>query len=122
MFVSKNKQAVKDVIQRARKLLKSRWITGWEAEDREGNGIEPLSDKAYRYCLVGALRRASRDLGHPPNLVKTARNVIENQLEEDGYHGTECEDFNDSQDDVQPVLDLLTRANKRVDKIVKERN
>lgn len=40
-----------------------RWCQGEMAMDAEGNRVHPLSHKAERYCLYGALTRLGLDEG-----------------------------------------------------------
>lgn len=57
-----NAQAAK-ILGRAKKYIASGWIRNREASDHFGNSVAFGSPRACKFCMVGAIRRASFDLG-----------------------------------------------------------
>lgn len=50
------------VLHAARELLPGRWCRGHDARCTEGHETTTGSEDAVHFCVVGALRRSSRDL------------------------------------------------------------
>lgn len=52
---------VHDVLVKARALIADpqRWTTGELARDNNGRGVDPLATTACKWCLEGAVERAS---------------------------------------------------------------
>ena len=60
--MAKDKNVLK-VLKTARGIVAKGWIREALAEDSKGNMVPVKSDKAVRFCAVGALRRAEYQLG-----------------------------------------------------------
>lgn len=45
-------------------LTKDKWIKGRYAEDKQGNWCDPRSDRAVKWCLVGAITHEGCDLDY----------------------------------------------------------
>jgi hypothetical protein len=56
------------VIRRAREIISDpvKWTQGSFARDKYGNTIEPISPYACRWCALGAIARAAKDLDVRP--------------------------------------------------------
>ena len=50
---------VKDVLVRARKLIAKGWIQGTYARDKDDLQVLPNDPEACKFCVLGALNRAS---------------------------------------------------------------
>ncbi len=48
-----------EVLEGARELVLKGWCQGAYARDVDGRKCDEISDRAVRWCLIGALRRAS---------------------------------------------------------------
>lgn len=54
------------IYQRINALLDAGWCSGHFALDDSGKPVPVLSDRARRFCAVGALERAQAELGVAP--------------------------------------------------------
>jgi hypothetical protein len=85
----------------ARSFIERGWCRSVFALDRYGHGIEPTSEYAVAWCMLGALRAAgwSDDADHPAlTLLREAAG--------DAY----LVKFNDRQKTVKPILAVFDRA------------
>lgn len=65
-----NQEQVVNHIRELKKFFKddSRWLSWPEAQDDKGNTIDPFSEKAFKYSLMGASIKIAKQ-NHPNNLV-----------------------------------------------------
>src|SRR4051812_1099310 len=63
------------VIERAIKLIESGWCQCTEARDADEDRVSWCSKRAVRFCAMGAIKRAARDVTGRKD-VKLARNII----------------------------------------------
>jgi hypothetical protein len=87
------------VATRARQILAhpDHWIQGEFACERDFTPTDPTDAKAYRFCAIGALRRAAHETapGHQ-HLSSTVESAIENFIHErHPEFDDSLEDFND---------------------------
>jgi hypothetical protein len=108
---------VTKILKRAITVLKRKnsWIKGDLAVDRDQHSVEPQSDKACRFCMVGAIRRAQHELGLDYNTRRRAEKRVDNFLlaNENRYHADCAINYND---DVarrkSQVINVLTRVSQ----------
>jgi hypothetical protein len=56
----------KMLLARARELIEDGWTKGASARTKNGKVVDPSDPKAVRFCLIGSLIRARRDLNASP--------------------------------------------------------
>jgi hypothetical protein len=63
-----SKSLHQQIVSRAREIIADpgRWIQGQLAVTKDGRSVDPVDAHAYRFCAIGALRRAAHELmkGH----------------------------------------------------------
>lgn len=97
------------ILRKAREILSKRgaWTTGDYACDKNGEPVDANDDKASRFCMLGALSRASGVAPHALcfDAVGKARAAIE------GVVGVaSIVEFNDRQTRKAPVLAAIDKA------------
>lgn len=105
------------VVREARRLLTDpdHWTRCELAEDEEGETADPCSNAAVSFCLLGAVQRASSNLGIPggtqiEDVVKEiAKVILDGDL--DGYDYQEVVwEWNDHDADHADVLQVLDKC------------
>lgn len=78
MSINYSKKEELQLLQFVRKLLsdKNNWCAGEEAIDAEGKPAEPTSEKAVRWCAVGAFELARAELGVEKRAQFAAENMV----------------------------------------------
>jgi hypothetical protein len=98
-----------EVLRKARDLLSQpgAWTKGHLARDGAGYPVDPLSGDGACFCIVGAIDFITRD-NH--EMHDAARSELRK-----GMSGIGLASFNDSQDTVEPVLELFDKAIARLE-------
>jgi hypothetical protein len=98
----------------ARNLLSDEgsWTQGWFAHDAQGKQIDPTDDGACRWCAVGAVRKANKDLGFEP---QTYPVVAAEQVLRSVVKGSISEWNDDGERNHSQVLSALDTA---IDKVL----
>ena len=110
----------KDILVKARSLIGNEecWVKGSLAEDHFGEEMYPTNSYACRWCLEGAIIKATALDGyevkdHIPSPIEIAVDV----LHRDGFTGY-LDDFNDDESTThKDVLDLLDKAIEAADRL-----
>jgi hypothetical protein len=107
---AKNNKAVTavDILRYARALLAKPggWTKVFYARTSRSVGTDANADNACKFCAIGAIMRASHDLGDPLIPRIDAGNALRWALPV----GQGVISFNDAQTTVKPVLALYDRA------------
>lgn len=101
------KQTPADKLRKARGFIEQGWCQGNSALDERGNKVPALSAKAVKFCMWGALGRATRnekDWIDIENYMRRATGI------------TDMPEFNDSRKSVKPILKAFDKAIKYAEK------
>jgi hypothetical protein len=86
---------------RARGFLERGWCRGVHARDVAGDRVQPTSEKAVAWCMIGALMAAGWETHH------TGHPAYQRLAAATNDEGAE---FNDRQKTVEPILAAFDRA------------
>jgi len=99
---------VEAVLRRSLALLRRGWVRGQGAAREDGVPVRPGDERAARWCAVGAVHRATTDLGLD-STYSLANGLLRLVA------GVRCvENWNDGQPSVDSVLRLFETAIRRV--------
>lgn len=115
-------------LKKATSILRKGWTTDHLAIDADGRVAPVLDDRACKFCLDGALRKACNIDGNKnsplynavADAVAETLSAQEAKLPEDSRFWCFVE-FNDAQEDAKPVIKLLTSTIKRLKAKVEKR-
>lgn len=84
-----HKSDAEKYLRRVRNLIRKGWIKGSPAEDSDGNLTSAFAANSVRFCLIGAMSRASNDMGLDVDAVLLGRRAIQSiVLPDDVRRGT----------------------------------
>lgn len=108
-----------EIVKNAKKLIEDGWTKGTSARDKYGKEVEYFSPNACQFCAVGAYARIVDENRGPDNNYWQITNNIRQVFEEVLIHDMQFKwptdvsatpAFNDSQESVEPVLELYDRV------------
>lgn len=102
---------ISDVLYRAKQLLEIGWCDGALAVDKDGHDVEPWSEKAVKWCEVGAVKAVTHHLENSDAAERCCLSMITvaspNLLKHDSKQPMMTENDNTNQ---QRAVEMATRA------------
>lgn len=114
MYLTEGETSAAVVLLQARGILtdEGAWTQGWFARDVQGKQVEATDDDACHWCVVGAVRKANKDLGFEP---QTYPVVAAEQVLRSVVKGSISEWNDDGERNHSQVLSALDTA---IDKVL----
>lgn len=64
------------ILDRAQQLIASGWVRSTEAVDKDGHSVQPWSERAVRYCEIGAIRAITHYLPNDDEAHRYATSIL----------------------------------------------
>ena len=110
-----NTDIVNKVLKKAYKIIECGWCKDSFAKNKKGKEVRYLSKDATNFCIMGAVKLASKKVAsvslNKSNLTRAVVNRLTTTMQKDttkDYY--DLVNFNDNQNDKRSVLRLIKRA------------